>query len=827
MTHKLLVITAGTVAAGVGMEFLKQVKAHPASELQAVVRYIDTAHLPTRYSGLRSGEWFQMTINPQFMDTIRRNQENYPYLKEILYPGFLPEIQGSGGGSIRYNAAGAIAINRARMKEWLTTSITDLVKSGGGQVELSIALVVSAVGATGSGSLERLLDIVVDCAQTAQIPSPLHCDVFILQPGMQGMTDLSLSNTLALYAEMAASRLSRNNVGAKSYRGRTIMVGWGSERYMASIEQLREATAALIRLTHDPATDIAAEFQEREVDNHVLREQDWQTQLPSHLSSATVVTISLGDLEEKIIQRDAVRLIDTLVFGGKPTESNGELGPLLSTLTDFLQGDTPEDRYGHLVERLTEDLSISSLQMIATQLKDMSVQQQASKLRSAWQFDKEEIAKRGRQSIEEKGATLAATALNDMISSRRAAIATGLSLRDLRDEYRDMDNILTSTLGVQEPTQGTANDSEVLRKINGLERAIFGKERALQQALGAVHGNLENTLQRISHTAAIDVLNVLQSHCAESLRNLDIILQKLLRQRKNNSKWATADQDFHIEMNHLLHMPALSTAEEITRYANLVSIFATQGKKRQAGGNIGRLVTGESQQIDLLAEFRKWLDDQGKLDALFAGEIDLLLDFAQSYARQQVHAEVTEHSVVDVLLQTGEEILLQRLRDAATKAHSLVSFSPQFASELREARHVSAYYKNEEQRGALLKAINQAFGQGQCTLIPSRDPSEIAIFYYVDGLPMSAVTDLTGRCLDAFLKRRRAWYRQSKLNGNSSETNGSYKQRIGVPVYSGKDAQQRVIETNVIRRLYTVRGQNVELYEPSEIPELAESNGHE
>ena len=76
MTHKLLVITAGTIAAGVGLEFIKQVKAHPASELQSVVRYIDTAHLPTRYSGLRSGEWFQMTINPQFMDTIRRNQEN-------------------------------------------------------------------------------------------------------------------------------------------------------------------------------------------------------------------------------------------------------------------------------------------------------------------------------------------------------------------------------------------------------------------------------------------------------------------------------------------------------------------------------------------------------------------------------------------------------------------------------------------------------------------------------------------------------------------------------------------------------------------------------
>jgi len=841
MTHKLLVITAGTIAAGVGLEFSKQVKAHSACELQPVVRYIDTAHLPTRYSGLRSGEWFQMTINPQFMDTIRRNQENYPYLKELLYPGFLPEIQGSGGGSIRYNAAGAIAINRVRMKDWLTTSITDLVKSGGGQVDLSIALVVSAVGATGSGTLERLVDMIVDCSQTASIPSPLHLDVFILQPGMQGVTDLGLSNTLALYAEMAASRLSRNNSGSKSYRGRTIMVGWGSERYMASIDQLIEATAALVRLTHDPATDIAAEFQEREVDNHVLREQDWQTLLPSHLSSSTAVTISLGDLEEKIIQRDAVRLIDMLVFGGKPSESaSGEYfipgttkterqaGPLLGALTSFLQGETPEDRYKHLIERLTEVISVQALQTTAAQVKDQSAQQQASRLRSLWQFDKEEIAKRGRQKIQEQGATLAGTALQDITRSRREAMATGLSLRDLRDEYRDMENLLTSTLAVQqESSQGAADDSEVVRKINALERAMWGKERALLQALGAVQGNLEQTLRRESHTAAVEVLKLLQSHCAESLRNLEIVLQKLLRQRKNNPKWAVADQDFRIDMHHLLHMAALSTPEEITRYADMVSIFASQNRRREAGGTIGRIVAGEEQKVDQLAAFRKWLDDQRKLDALFAGEIDVLLDLAQNYAREYVHAEVQEHSVVDVLLQTGEEILLQRLRDAATKAHSLVSFSAQFASELREARLVSAYYKNEEQRGLLQKAINQAFGQGQCVLINSRDPSEIAIFYYVDGLPMSAVNDLTGRCLDAFLKRRRAWFRQSKLNGNGTETNGSYKQRVGVPVYSGKDAQQRVLETGVIRQLYGVRGQNVDIYPSEEIPELADGRNHQ
>lgn len=843
MAHKLLVITAGTVAAGVGFEFLKQVRTHPASELHTMVRYIDTAYLPTRYSDLRSGEWFQMTISPQFMDNVRRNPGNYPDLQGALYPGLLPQIAGSGGGSIRYNAAGALLINMAKMKDWLTNSMTNLVNSGDRQVNLSIVLVVSSVGATGSGTVERLIDVIVDCAQSVSIPSPLHCDVFILQPGMQGVTDLGLSNTLALYAEMASTRLAKNDFNAdvnqKAYRGRTMLVGWGSQRYMASIDELKEEAATLVRLTHDPSTDIAAEFQEREVDNHVLREQDWQTHLPSHLSTATAVTISLGDLEEKIIRRDAVRLIDMLVFGGKPAEAaSGEYvipgaskaehqaGPLLGKLTNFLQGDTPEERYRHLVDRLTENLtgSINSLQMTAMKLKDLSTQEQAGRLRNTWQLDKEEIAKRGRRSIQEQGAALAGTARNEIRSARLEAIATGLSLRDLRDEYQEMETILASVMQVSPDSIQGASDAEVTRRINGIG-SLFGRDRALQQAIGAVQGNIQQTLSRESHAVALEVLQVLQSHCSESLRNLEIVLQRLLRQRKSNPKWAAGDQDFTIDMNHLLHMAALSTPGEITRYADLVSIFASydqQQQRREASGTIARMIEGDGQQIDLLAAFRKWLDDQRKLDDLFAGEIDVLLELAQNYARQYVHEEVKQHSVVDVLLQAGEEILVERLKDAAAKAHSLVSYNPQFAGELREARLLSAYFRNEEQRGVLLKAINQAFGDGQCVLVPSRDPSEIVVFYYADGLPMSAVTDLTGRCLDAFLRRRQSWYRQSKVGNNGTENSAAYNQRVGVPVYSGKDTEQRVLDTGVIRDLYLVRGQNVATYKANDIPELVD-----
>ena len=45
---------------------------------------------------------------------------------------------------------------------------------------------------------------------------------------------------------------------------------------------------------------------------------------------------------------------------------------------------------------------------------------------------------------------------------------------------------------------------------------------------------------------------------------------------------------------------------------------------------------------------------------------------------------------------------------------------------------------------------------------------------------------------------------------------------VGVPVYSGLDAEQRVFETGIIRRLYEVRGDSVGDYTEGEVPELGE-----
>ena len=811
MARKLLLITAGTVAAGVGREFLKQMKAHPSSELQTIVRYIDIAHLPTRYSGLLGkGEWLQITINPQFMEAVSRNIENYPNLGKMLYPGFLPETTASGGGSVRYNAAGAFVINRDKLKRWLTNSMVDLARSGKGELDISVALVISAVGATGSGTLERLIDLVVDCARDADVSLPVHCDVFILQPGIEGDSDLQLANTFALYAEMAATLLLKAE--SSWYRGRTIMVGWGSEERMSSIDQLKEAASTLVRLTQDPSTGLATEFQQREMDRHVLRELDRQTSLPSHLSTATAVTISLGDLEEKIIQRDAARLVANLAFKVTTTESaakdldtspNRILGSqadsLFGTVASLLKGDTVEECYEHLIWHLQEGIYLRSLSVNPVQLQDLPPSEQASTLRNMWQLDTIELTKLGQPKVKNKGVLLLRTAIEDMKRARSDYMSKGFSLLRLLNEYQQLQVLLAAILKKAQAytLPALVDEKTVYQELDTLGRTFWSKPRALRRAIAAIQANLSALASQSANVVAIEILKELERFCAASLRNLEIVS----------------------EMNHPLHLPALSTQDEIMRYVDQVSIFPTHATARAEShpNNAENSVQKEDQFV----AFRAWLEKEGQLDALFNGDNDLLLDLAQNYVRQRVDEEVQKHSVLDVLLQAGEKTLVQRLSEAAAKSHSFVRFDELFASQSIEVRHVCAYYKDEAQRSSLLKAIELVFGPAYCTLIRSSDPTEIIIFYYVDGLPMSAVTDLTGRCLNAFLKRRLSWYKQVRTSpGRSNELDGLPLQWIGIPVYSGRDAEERVIKTGVVEQVYKVRRQGVESYLPEDIPEL-------
>jgi hypothetical protein len=146
------------------------------------------------------------------------------------------------------------------------------------------------------------------------------------------------------------------------------------------------------------------------------------------------------------------------------------------------------------------------------------------------------------------------------------------------------------------------------------------------------------------------------------------------------------------------------------------------------------------------------------------------------------------------LLRENGVQLRERLREAATVAYPLVNFNSKFAPEERkEMLYLCAYWgDNDQKRGELQKAVDETFGQGRCILLPTKDPTEMVVFSYIDGLSMAAIQDLTGRCFDAFLKQRKKWLDQRKDNPT---------QNIGIPIYSGKDAEERVLERDILCKL--------------------------
>lgn len=833
MSKKLLVITAGTVAASVGRTLQKQMQEHSNSELTVMVRYIDTAYLPNREASLHQGEWFHLSIDERYMQAVYQNKQRYPRVERMLYDGLLPGTAETGGGSIRYNGAGAVEIKREELRKWLVGCMTDLARAGDRSTSISIALIVSAVGATGSGSLEHLIDVIVDASNYANVhiseQGKIRCDTYILQPS-QDVTDLGLANTLALFAELAASQLSGG--GMRSILGRKILIGWGSDKALRSIDQLQEAAATIVRLSSDPSSTFSAEHREREVDNHVLRDLDPLSRLPMHLSLATIVTISLGQLEEQIIQRDVTRLVNNLVFDkGRPNATNNVL---LGKFADALAGEDAPSRYQKLLDYLAEAAGLGDVQNSIDRMlnsKGMPDSDKAAKLNSLWQEGKTE-ASRVRYRIQDYAQTFTADAQAELERVKGERIGRGgVSLTELREEYRALQDVLASTLEVaRADTRTSISDAAVTNLQKRLGGAwpfnLANRGGTLRQLAGAMKRNLYERLQENTRSSAIYVLERLEQRCEEIGRNLDIVLNKLRRKRDDDLRFARASHALSIETGNPMNIVALNKPDDVNAYAAQVSIF-----------------TSEQDVPEQLAEFRLWLQGRQELEALFKGNLDQLMQVVTAYTQEKVRDAMQKHSILDVLHRAGEDSLQERLKDAASRATALILYNRHFAPELREAWHVSAFYRNGDQREELLDAIKESITQGQCTLLKSNSPGEIAVFYYVDGIPMSAVNDLTGRCLDAFLKRRMIWEEQrEELDGTSpAHSINSLNQRVGVPVFSGQDAEQRVLQTGVIKKLFAVSGKAEGDYPIDKLPEfqppatgkslaesagLVEQNGH-
>lgn len=818
MKQKLLVITAGTVAAGVGYQLLKQLAAHPNSKLNVMVRYLDIAtNLPGTYGGaIIANEWKPMQISRPYIESVAAmNGAADPELKAFLYPGLLPRTEGAGGGGVRYNGAGAVIVNRTPLEQWIEGSMVSLAQREGGQANLSVVLIASPVGATGSGSLERLIDLIVSAASRAGLAEETHCDVFILQPGNQNIKPVGLANTFALYAEMAAARIVQKGV---NYKGRTIMVGWGTETLLSSIPQLQEATATLVRLLNDPASGIAAEYRQREVDHTVLIARDRQTLLPSHLSTATAITITLGDLEEQVVKYDTKHVLSKLVHGDEATRAfEEEANIFLGSIKNYLDGNSDRARYEYLLERITEDTHLKSPELELEQVRGLPAGQRRSSLQDEWDDDRKKLRKQSNTQMKEKVEALAREVIEELVARRRVSLKTGFSLARIQKDYEEVQALLADLLlFAQQYHPPVVREETVRGQLNevGKRRWMRRNHAELEAAILTIQEHVNSLrLQQASIVGTL-FLRKLQEHCKATITHLNAIKQHVDEALSHDGTWDSENPPLRITTDHLLQMPAL-TPRQVRPYYEQVSAFASPAKSQKESSPD---LFEEASKQDALAGFRLWLEENDLLDIPFKGDFERLTSIVEQYARIVVHENIADNSVLDVLIKAGQDVLHQRLAEAAARAHSLVKFDPTLAPNAIESRHLSAYYR-EGQRGLLQNEMNAVFGQGGCTLLPTEDPTEVTIVYYLDGLPMSSVTDLTGRCLKEFLEHRKDWYNQVDASSNG---NGSHDFSQGsIPVYSGRDAEELVCKTKVVRQLYGMRDKRiVSGYDPAQYPEL-------
>ena len=787
-TKKLLVITAGTTAGHVGQKLVQQVESHH-NELQVMICSLDTAS--QRASTHRNNEQhYHMAIDQKKMHTIHRMRKSKSFPVNILYDSLPPTINNSAGG-VRYNGASALVYNQDQIKIWLKNSLSSLSPKND-VAPLSIAIVISAAGATGSGSLLHLLKVVEE-ATTLVNTSSVTCNIYIMMPDPAENNTLKLANIFALFAELAARQLSQIKQGNVAFQGRIILVGWGRTKLLSSVEQLEETTANLIRLTNDLVSGVAIDYEEwRGVNQYLWWSTNQETGLPTHLSSATPVTIGLGNLEEQIIERDTNRLIAHLIFGNEvnaPLRSKGN--PFQAILDRYkIRGKDAIERHESLIDYLTRDITFTIKEKGHHEIETEAQEQSAPK---SWLEDLRKNDKRAIlmqvPDIERAGTHL----FEDLIKSWREqeltefTMAGDFSLTRLKHYYEGLRQLIDEMLSIAlEGIPLRVPEKVVERSIQDIPNRRNAQRRNELVKLAARRVN-ENVADYHDDQANKVAIHLLQDLTIEIDKALSRPRRALVNfDKKNSSIRDIATRPLSSHGNTPLQLAVLSdnkkrgAESEIEHYYRLVSPIAP-------------LEHGNTTFItDANLEFRRWFAyDTNGLEYLFNGDMENLLNTTREYVAKKISSEIKKYSVLDLMLHDDGEPLYQCLQEAKSLANSLINYSQSLAYESKKYIYICAYWgKNKNQYDKLYKLITEVFNSGEWTLLESNDPTEIVVVYCVDGLSMAALSDLNYHYFDAFLRHQQRW--------TKSPTS------IEVPVFSGKDAEALVQEYEIISRLNRV-----------------------
>jgi hypothetical protein len=813
MEQKLLILALGTTGGEVGLIFKQQVAQRTAKGFYYKMLCLDTSNQLRKSGRLAPHEFVHLATDGYSMNTILANSERVaPKLHEMLYPQFPPPPpSGQGAGNIRYSAATLLALPALQksIRNNLSTLIGQLADMGETTKsrDISFVIVISAAGATGSGALSLLIHLMLEASNNAGIDKP-NIDVIILHPVLSVSNPLLLANAEALYIELAAAQ---NDAVHNSYTGRKIILGSGGQSHtITRLEELEKTAATLILLTTNPHYGMTQSYWDTLPNRWILRGLEIQTLLPTHLSSATPVTIGLANLGKQVIEVDTAKLVSRLIYGVRdqgtaPTHVN----ILLSDLNSFL-GHDPDASYQLLLESFTVAIynGLGSNTLSPVTLTRLNNAQKAERIRSQYYSDLD-LIEREKSKILPQAQKRFREWKERLNEERRKYLLTDRSLmqllRDDRERLECIKNLQAAAGKVQ--VSPPFSEEQLDQMLNDVAR---GRPQAIPNAIAVVKQNLASKCKAETVQTVILFLNSLAAECQEAIQHVNTFIQEANERFRNKPGWNSNHSTLQVYNDHSLYISAFSSQQDIEQYYNHVSIFAHSDTQQD-------LFSERDDAHDPLASFRKTLKEQDLVRHFFDGNSSRIFTAIELHVEKNVRNQLDNYPLMKVFESMRPAVLHDCLSLAFERAQSLMPFAQGFASSCVEECYVTAFWSNERQYSMLQDALSQI--SQNAILIKSDNPTEIIVFYLIDGLAMSAIKELTGRCLGAFLELRRDWM---LYNRNLTQ----HGHMVGIPVYSGYNLEKLVMQQNIVGRLYEVRQSDVGNYTSSQIPELAAPHPH-
>jgi hypothetical protein len=811
MEQKLLVLALGTTGGEVGLIFKQQMAQRTVNGFYYKVLCLDTSDQLRRSGRISPNEFVHLMTEEHYMENViaASSAESETELHNMIYPDFPPPLStANGAGNIRYSAAVLLALPSMQyvIRNTLSTLIGQLAEQGDTKSrDISFAIVISAVGATGSGAISLLIPLILGAAQHAGIVKP-SIDVFILHPVLSVSDPLLLANAEALYIELAAMQ---NAPEHNRYTGRKVILGSGGQAHtITRLEELERTAATLIRLTTDARFGITRPYWDALPNRGVLRGQEFHTLLPTHLSSATPVTIGLANLSRQVIEVDTAQLTSRLVFD---TRRGDDEPPHVNTALsyfNFLRGSNPEESYRLLLDSLTESIhsQLDSFSRNESSLRAFNNAQKADNLLVQYRRDLEQIEEE-RSKIQPQARGLFNQLQEALKSERIKYIMAGISLTQLRNDYKE---IIGRIRKLQEAANRVIISSPIseLQLQQLLNDVARGRGQAVNKTLYAIQENLSSKCRAAAVQIASHFLNSLDEECERVVQRVETFISEATERFKNKSGWYTNATSLQVYNDNSLYISALDSKQDIDEYYHHVSIFAQSGAQQN--------LFSDAAQSDPMAPFRHELEQKDLVKHFFDGQYNKIFSMIEQHVESRVKAQLDKHPLMNVFESLRPNILLNCLTQALGRAQSLMPFSRGFAATCVEDCYVTACWNNDAQKNMLEEALSQI--SQKATLKKSDDPTEIVVFYLIDGLAITAINELTSRCLDAFLGQRSLWTR----NNSNAAVHGSMR---GIPVYSSYYLDTKVRQQGIVHRLYKAKQPSVGSYNFNQVPELADPGG--